>query len=448
MDIPVSDCFPPFEHQRFTTSRILEQESTFITSDAGTGKTRAVIDALKQRGERVLILAPKSILQAAWGNDFDKFAPFEKYAIAIASNRMKAFRSDARIVITNHDAVNWLLKNDSLLHGFDTIIVDESTAFKNASADRSKALKSLSCRFKYKVLMSGTPCPNSITDLWHQVMVLDNGERLGRSFFRFRSISQENKSTGIYPKWEDKANIHEVVALMLSDITVRHKLEDCIDIPENFQYDVRYEMSPSSTKAYTALKNDRVLNLTNTSVSIAQASALIQKLLQVSSGSVYGEQGAGLVDGGRYDLILDLIEQREQCLVAFIWGHQKKELVDRATARKISFAVIDGSVPLDDRTQAVQDFQDGKIKVIFAHPQSAGHGLTLTKGTSTIWASPTYNYEHYEQFNRRIYRATQTQKTETIHIIANNTVEDHVYNCLKNKQISMQELLTVLKNTT
>ena len=177
----------PFEHQKVTTDFIKDNNRCLITSDPGTGKTRSVLDAIVDRESRTLVLAPLSILEASWGDDILKFTPNLSYAVAYAKNREKAFKSDARVVITNHDAVKWILKSKHLLDGFDTLVIDEFTAFKNKDSQRSKAMLKLSTLFENRIAMSGTPNSNGICDVWHPALIVDEGERLGRRFYSFRA---------------------------------------------------------------------------------------------------------------------------------------------------------------------------------------------------------------------------------------------------------------------
>jgi len=145
-------------------------------------------------------------------------------------------------------------------------------------------------------------------------------------------------------------------------------------------------------------------------------------------------------------MVMDLIEARDKTLVAFNWRHEREQLVKLAEKRNVKYAVIDGSTPAEKRSDIVDRFQAGQITVVFAHPQSTSHGLTLTRATTVIWASPTYNAEHYQQFNRRIYRAGQTKKTEVIQIAARDTWETAVYDKLSTKVSRMEDLLSVLSN--
>jgi SNF2 family DNA or RNA helicase len=167
-------------------------------------------------------------------------------------------------------------------------------------------------------------------------------------------------------------------------------------------------------------------------------------MLQLLTGAVYHEDGSfSTIHTDRYDLVMQLVDERPQSVVAFNWRHERVNLCKLADAMGITYGVIDGEVPVKEREQIVRDFQDGKLRVIFAHPQSAGHGLTLTAGHATIWASPTYNAEHFQQFNRRIYRTGQTKRTETIRIAARGTCEEEVYTNLNGKLVNMQHLLNI-----
>lgn len=180
-------------------------------------------------------------------------------------------------------------------------------------------------------------------------------------------------------------------------------------------------------------------------INAIHAGSRMQKMLQLLSGAVYDEKGEPKdLHVERHKLVLDMVQETDHCLVAFNWRHQKEGLVAEAKKRNIRFEVIDGSVPAHKRVDIVNRFQAGELEVIFAHPQSAGHGLTLTKANRIIWASPTYRADLYEQFNHRIYRTGQVRKTEIIHIAAADTAEEEVYEKLMDKKAKMDDLLSTL----
>jgi SNF2 family DNA or RNA helicase len=449
--------FTPMKHQKHSIKFLSKRNEVFDMSDPGTGKTAVqILDVAatsKHEKHLTLIFAPKSLLRTAWDNDFKKFAPHLKREVATAQNRTKALNETANVYITNHDAaVDLAKKPPSFWKKFKggTLIIDESSAFKHRTSARSKAMVKISKYFKRVRLMSGTPNTNGICDIWHQVYILDYGQRLGTSFFAFRAAVCTPVQTGPMPnmvRWEDKPHAEEAVAAMISDVVVRHRFEDCVDIPANHQYSMPFELSSKHFAAYKRLENDSLLLLRDSSITAINGAALYTKLLQLASGAAYNDAGSyTLIDSDRYDLVLDLVEERRHSVVFFNWQHQRDELIKRAEKRDMRFALIDGSVTKKgERERVVEAYQKGLYDVLFAHPQSAGHGLTLTKGTATIWPSPTPNLEHYLQGLKRIHRIGQTEKTETIMIVAPGTIEEQVYEALLAKDARMTNLLTLLK---
>ena len=440
----------PYAHQKTTTDFIVNTKRCLITSDPGTGKTRAVLDAHAILGGKTLVLAPLSILEAAWGEDISKFQPQIKYGVAYAKNRKKIFEDDTNeMVITNFEAVNFLQKNTHLLEKFDTIVIDEFTAFKNREAKRSKNLNKIISCFTNRIAMSGTPNSNTILDIWHPVLLVDGGERLGTRFYAFRHQACTPKFNGFANEWIDKPGIEEAVANKLSDISIRFALSDCIDLPDNIVRTINTKLTPNVQKQYKLLADESVLYTKSGTVNAINAAARVKKLLQLVTGAVYDEDGVvQFVHQERYDIVMTLVGQRAHSLVAFNWKHERDALVELANKEGISYEVIDGSVPAERRKDIVARYQAGHFKVLFCHPQSAGHGLTLTKANTIIWCSPTYNAEHYQQFNQRIYRAGQTQKTETILIQARGTWEPEVYKKLNTKLGRMENLLHILKEVS
>jgi len=451
-----SDSIPElFSHQDETRQFGILTSRVFDMSDAGTGKTRAWLEVLVHRkkllGGKALILAPKTILKNAWADDIMKFTPGLSYVIAYATNREKAFEEDVDVYITNHDAVKWLYKHRKKHlegRGFHSIIIDESTAFKHRTSQRSKALAKLVGLFDYRTNLTGTPNPNGLLDLWHQVFLLDGGDHLGDSWWRFRASVCEPTQVGPSPqhvRWDDKDGMVEAVAGLIEDITIRHDFEECTDIPENHVYTVNFELSTKHRRAYDILKEHAILELSEGGISAFNAGVLANKLLQMASGAVYDDQTVTqLYDTARYELVLDLAEQRQQCVVAFNWKHQRDYLTQLADKRGITYGVIAGGVSDKRREEIITNFQAGLIKIIFAHPKSGAHGLTLTRGTTTIWASPTYNAEHWIQFNKRIYRIGQNKKTETLLVVAENTIDVEVASRLMGKVEKMTDLLEML----
>lgn len=434
---------PLFKHQIESVEMFLKNPVALDGSDPGTGKTRSQIETFAIRRRKgygaMLVVAPKSLLEAAWGDDIQKYAPHLTISVAHARNREDAFKANADVYITNTDAVRWLAKQKPAFFGrFSTLVVDESSAFKHHTSQRAKALEKIKKHFEFRYALSGTPNSNSITDIWNQIKFLDNGKRLGTSFYGFREAVCHPIQVGPQAnmvKWEPRPGAELSIAGLVGDITVRHKFEECQSIPPNFQTEKHYRLSDKQLKAYQQMEKDAITQLKTGMVTAVNAASVVTKLLQIASGAVYDQDSKiHLVDTGRYELIADLVEARKNSLVFFNWSHQRDQLVAEFDARGITYAVIDGHTSDKDRRDFVRLFQSGFYRVLLAHPASAAHGLTLTRATTTIWSSPTYNLEHFLQGNRRIYRTGQTQRTETIVVTAEYTVESNVLAKLSGKQ--------------
>ena len=458
----------PFKHQAVSLKHDEKTPEVFDCSDAGTGKTAVRIWAYAKRRRagkagKLLVLATKSNLRTVWANDFRKFAPDIRVVVSTAGKHEQTFAEDADVYVLNHDAVKWLAKkNKKFFAGFTDLVVDESTAYKHHTSQRSKAAFKISQWFQRRCCMTGTPNGRSITDVWHQMLLVDHGKRLGRSFFAFRNAVCEPKQVGNNVnaiQWTDKEGAEEAVFGSLTDVVIRHR-RDVADLPENHQYTRSYQLTPMQQRVYEQMQDKAVAELYGDPLALEKmrlgkkmvpkehvtainAAAVTTKLLQIASGAVYTGVGEAysLVDTARYELILDLVEEREHSVVFFFWKHQRDFLLKEAEKRGITFSLIDGSVNEREREVIIREYQAGKYQTIFAHPKSAAHGITLTRGTATIWASPTYDLEIFEQGTRRIHRIGQKNKTENIVIIAEGTIDERVYDNMLAKNARMTKLL-------
>jgi len=441
---------------------IKHNESTplvFDCSDPGTGKTFVRVMGFAKRraagGGALLVLAPRSLLRSVWVNDFKKFAPHLTVSVANATNRAEAFARDCDVYVTNVDAAKWLAEQKpAFFKRFTELVVDESTAYKHHTSQRSKAVARISKYFTHRCCMTGTPNSNSITDVWHQAFILDAGKRLGFSFYKFRDAVCVPNQVGRNAqaiRWVDKEGAEEAVFGLLSDIVVRHEFSQCVDIPPNHRYSLEYDLTPKQMKAYLEMETTQMLVLKGKSPSVlaVNAAAVATKLQQIASGAVYdGLGGYKVIDTGRYEMCMDLVEQRQHSLVIFQWKHQGDALVAEAERRGLTFAVLDGDTSDKERDDIVKRYQLGQYRVIFGHPKTVAHGYTLTKGTATIWASPTYDLEQFAQGSKRMHRIGQTQKTETIIVVAKGTIDEKVLELMEGKNVRMTNLLDLFQTLT
>jgi SNF2 family DNA or RNA helicase len=445
---------PLWAHQKKSIAFGNKQPRMLDLSDPGTAKTRVQLELFaarrRKRGGCALMVVPKSLIKTAWGNDAAEFVPDMKVSLCYADKREKYFAEDADIYVTNTDAVVWLVKQKpAFFKRFDTLVIDEITSFKHHTSGRSRAINKIKKYFDYRSGLSGTPNSNTICDVWHPALIIDDGKRLGQSFYAFRStvcVPEQVGPTAQMVKWVDKDGAEEAVFDLLSDLTIRHKFEDCIDIPPTHKATMMYDLPAKQMKAYREMEATQMMMLQKQgeikAVTAINAAAVTTKLLQIASGAVYeSPDNYHIVDTGRYEMIMDLVEERKHPIVAFLWKHQRDELVKEATKRKLKFCVIDGNATDTQRSDMVKAYQAGFYDVMFAHPKTAAHGLTLTKGTSIIWPSPTYDLEWFSQMNKRQARAGQTEKTEIIVVLAPGTIEIKVYEKLLVKNARMGNLL-------
>jgi len=451
-----------YAHQKESVTTLDAAPRICDFSDPGTGKTAVHVIAYsnyKLRGGKcALVLAPKTLLVSVWESEFKQFAPWLLTSTAFAKNRTTAFNQVADVYITNIDATVWLAKQKAaFFERFDTLIIDESTAYKHHTSARSKALRKITKYFSVRRILSGTPTENGILDIWNQLMIIDDGVRLGATYYGFRAATCIPKQIGPKPnhvKWVDLPGIESTVASLINDITIRHKFEECTDIPPNHKYIINFKLSEKHMQIYEEFEKQSMIELQNApTVRAINGAVRYGKLLQIASGAVYSrattekeiEAGEGdyvLIDNDRYELIADLVAARKNAVVLFNWQHQRVELERIFKSRKISYAVIKGNPA--EINETVKEFQNGWYKVILANPQKAAHGLTLTKATTTIFASPPLRAGFYIQGLKRIYRLGQTQKTETITIAGLGTLDEAVANntlYLNNKMFDLLEYL-------
>jgi SNF2 family DNA or RNA helicase len=251
-----------------------------------------------------------------------------------------------------------------------------------------------------------------------------------------------------FTEWEDRPDAAGAVSLLLDDLTIRHSFDEVLShVPAMEQRLVTFTLSQKTLDAYNALKQDCYLELATGQVSAVNAAVLANKLLQVSSGTVYGTDGeVHLIDTERYELLVQLVEERQHPVVVFYsWKHQRDALKRMFDAHGISCVVIDSTVNDADRTKHVATFQAGEVRVILLHPKTGAHGLTLTAGRTVIWASPRYEADYMKQGMCRIRRGGQTAHTENIMIAAESTIEEMVYQSLDKKMSALDSLLTYLR---
>ena len=446
-----------YQHQKETVKFLSNTPQAFDTSTCGTGKTISTLETWHRRKDgKMLVIAPKSTLEAVWGNDVAQFYPGTKCGVFNRKytkqiNYIPRLLTENDIVVINIEATNLILKNLELIKDeYKTLVVDEFTSIKNRTAQRSKAVGKLASWFPYRYLLSGTPTPNGLLDIWHPCYLLDGGQRLGANYFAFRNAICQPVTKGHFQQfttWEEIPGASDVVADSLRDITIRYVLEDVVDMPKRIYRTLDITMPDKLRKHYAKMLATSILELKNKDITAVNKAVLGNKLLQICSGTMYDNDGQGVnLDTYKYELITELVKEREHSLVVFMWKHQRQAMEKELMREKITYAVIDGSVKASQRAQIVADYQAGQYQTLLIQPQAAAHGITLTRSTATIWCSPTWNLEHFIQMNHRDYRIGQKKRSEVLMVAYKDSIENRVYESLQAKKTSLDNLLEILQS--
>lgn len=452
-------------HQEYTVGKFASLRGGLDMSDPGTGKTAAhlALYARRKGRGRCLVTCPSTLMEAAWAHDLDEFFPELTYTLAYADSRFEAFEMDSDIVIMNVDGVKALTKRFpkaaqllKFMRDFDHLIMDEVEAYKHPSSQRSRSMQKLSRTFTHRFGLSATPNPQSVTELWHPALLVDGGKRLGTAFSPFRNAMQAPVQVGPsshHIKWQDKEQAIEIAHVLLDDILVRHAFEEVMtDVPPNHVDQKNINLPPKLQRMYKELEAQMVMLLESGKyLSVTHASSLRSKLLQLCSGAMYSDgdiEGEGdylVLDPFRYQLVADLVEERKHSVTFFNWRHQRMELEKQFKTRGISYEVIDGTVDQRKRPGIVADYQAGRYQTLLVNYKTGAHGLTLTRGTTSIIVSPIYEPNYFKQTIHRIYRGGQTEVTNTLLVCAKGTVEELVYEKLQAGTLRMQDFLRLVQ---
>lgn len=435
-------------HQVETFEFVSSRDRTFCTSSPGVGKSlphaKIAEHFIKNEGgTKVLVVCPKTLMRTTWSHEFANFVPTLSVGIAEApeANRKEVFEGSFDVVILNTDGVTWLNEQKEswvkkVLGSKAMLVIDESDSYKNPNAKRTKAIIKLAKHFHRRHLLSGTPSPNSIIELWPQAFILDDGVRLGKRYTAFRNVMQYPVNKGPFVNWVDKPEASKIAYGLLSDLIIHHEFDDVMTQVPAMQHQVLYyELPKKHKKYYDDMRKEEYLTHKGKVISAVNAGALANKLLQISSGAVYNDQGTwNTFDSGRYELIADLVQQRKHSIVFFLWKHQRAELEKEFTKRGLKYAIIDGSVKSTaERARVIAQFESGELDTFLLQPLSAAHGVTLIKADTVIFASPIYQGNLFKQAIARIRRGLQRQYTQSITIVGKDTQDEHCYQVFSGK---------------
>ena len=398
---------------------------------------------------KVLVVAPLRVALFSWPNEVKKWDELKDLKVSVAvgteTERRAALMREADIYIINRENVQWLVEKSGLKIDMDMLVVDELSSFKNPQSKRFKALMKIRPLFKRVVGLSGTPAPNGLMDLFAEYKLLDMGKRLGRFITRYRAeYFRPDKTNGlVIYSYKPLPFAEEEIYKKISDITISMKSGDYLKMPEKVVVSTEVEMSPAEKQKYDELKRDLVMEIGEDSITAQNAAALSQKLSQMANGAVYtDDKKVFSFHERKLDALEDMIEAAngKPVLVAYWFQHDLERISKRLKEKKIEFEKLDSK-------ESMERWNAGELPVALIHPASAGHGLNLQSGGSTIiWFGLTWSLELYLQTNGRLWRQGQQDSTVVInHIITKGTVDERILQALKDKDATQEEMIAAVK---
>ena len=430
----------PFAHQKTTASFLTLNRKAFCFNEQGTGKTASAIwasDFLLNKNiiNRVLVVCPLSIMESAWRDDLFTFAPHRTVDVAYGSSkkRKEIIEQGAEYVIINYDGLA-IVKEEISAGGFDLIIVDEATHYKNAQTNRWKTLNKLVKPETWLWMMTGTPAAQSPLDAYGLAKLV-NPAAVPRFFGSFRDQIMV-KITNF--KWIPKENATGIVFNALQP-AIRFTKEECLDLPDMVYVKREIEMTRQQKKYYEELRKKLVMQITGEQITAMNAAVAMTKLLQIAAGAVYTD-GSDVLEFDithRYKVLREVIDESSQKILVFVpFKHAIDILTDKLRKDGISTEVIRGDVSAPNRTQIFRSFQETpEPRVLVIQPQAAAHGVTLTAANTVVWWGPTSSLETYAQANARVHRSGQKHKCTVVQLHG-SPVEKRVY-ALLDKRIDV-----------
>ena len=439
----------PFDHQKETSSFLTLHKRAFCFNEQGTGKTASVIwasDYLMKIGEvkRVLVLCPLSIMKSAWQNDLFKFAMHRSCSVAYgdARTRKKIIDAGSEYVIINFDGLA-VVKDEIIEGGFDMVVVDEASAYKNAQTNRWKILKEVAAKAKWFWMMTGTPAAQSPLDAFGLGRLI-NPDGTPKYYGQYRD--QVMYKVSQY-RWVPKPGAQDVVHKILQP-AIRFEKDQCLDLPEVTHVERDAPLTAQQTKFYKILKKQMMITADGESISAVNAATNINKLLQISGGAVYSDTREVIEFdvSNRLQVILEVIEESSHKVLVFVpFTHTIELLQAFLEKNNITCGVINGQVSVNKRTELVKQFQENPNPyVLVIQPQAASHGLTLTAANTVIWYAPVTSVETYLQANARINRPGQKNAMTVVHI-KGSEVESKLYYMLQNNITNHNKIIDLYR---
>lgn len=445
--------FRPYDYQAYAINKIIDNKRFGLFLDMGLGKTVSTLTAIDELKynyldvDKVLVIAPKRVAEDTWAQEVEKWTHLSHLDVSLVlgtpKQREQALEKNADIYVTNKENTKWVCERYKKSWPFDMVVIDELSTFKNSDSQRFKVLKKKWPLFNRFVGLTGTPAPKNIMDLWAQMYLIDGGERLGKfkTHFRQKYFYPTHQISDNVFNWELKDGSKDEIYSKISDVTVSMESKDYLEMPERIDTVQEAKLSKKERALYDELEQNMVIENDiddEKDIAALNSASLSNKLLQMSNGAVYANDGTIThIHDRKLELLDEIVEesQGQPILVMYNYKHDKDRLLER-----YSFAET------LDSEDYMERWNNGEIQMLITHPASAGHGLNLQYGGSImVWFGLTWNLEYYEQANARLYRQGQKKTTVIHHLLTENSIDQKVYDSLKNKKLNQNELMNAVK---
>lgn len=436
-------------YQNYAKDFILAHKVSALFLDCGLGKTITTLTAINElmydsfEISKVLIIAPLRVAQSTWKDEIEKWDHLNllRYSIAVGDEkeRLKALKQNSDIYIINRENVDWLVTKSGIDFNFNMLIIDELSSFKSHTSKRFKSLLKIRPYFERVVGLTGTPSSNGLMDLWAEFRVLDLGERLGRYITHYRNeyFLPDKRNGAVIFSYKPQPNAEERIYRRLADMTISMKSTEYLKMPELILNELEINLDEEDQIKYKKFKKEMVMTIQEKEIDAINAASLSNKLIQLANGSIYDEDKKFYeVHNKKLDKLEEIIESAngKPVLVAYWFKADKERIEKRFKVREIKTA--------DD----IKQWNMGMISLALIHPASAGHGLNLQSGGSTlVWFSLTWSLELYQQTNARLYRQGQKNTVVIHHLITKNTIDEDIIKSLKRKDKTQEALMKAVK---
>lgn len=443
--------FTPYSHQEAGIEWIIQRPACALFWGMGSGKSATTLTAIDRllndylEDGPVLVIAPERVAENTWSKEAEKWEHLRHLRVSrvmgTAKQRLDALATPADLYVINRENVVWLVDTVGSHWPFPIVVLDELSSFKSAQAKRFKALRRVRGRIRRIIGLTGTPRPNGIEDLYPEVYLLDQGERLGRtlSAFRARYLVPDKMNGHIVYSYKPREGAEAEVYERIGDICMSVRKEDVLQLPGQIYEDV--ELSPPSAlfRRYKAFEREKVLECLDASGAIVAGTeaALTNKLLQFANGAIYDlEGGVHYLHDIKLDALEEMIEAAggDPVLVLYAYKHDADRIRRRIPCRVL------------DKPSDIDAWNRGEIPVALAHPASIGHGLNLQDGGHIIvWYGLTWSLELYQQANERLNRPGQKHVCRIYHLILGGTHDERVLRALNNKDKGQAAAIEALR---